>query len=209
MGDLLTGPRLPHTIAIKSLLRRTFKRQGRTEPIPLRGGSRLRLQRKKAGRSLRLCRVLAADHSFGDISLVGAIGPEASMRGGQSRGRGPTLHGQEANSARPTWAPFRRTARSRPVVGTSQRGRVCPIGVARPTWRRRLLSCLQFPLAWLAVGVSDPDVRRWPTLRAFQDSGGVAGDDPRRAKAGRTAPAADRRKHDPPDSDAARGDEFH
>jgi hypothetical protein len=33
---------LPHTIAIKALLRRTFKRQGRTEPIPLRGGSRLK-----------------------------------------------------------------------------------------------------------------------------------------------------------------------
>jgi hypothetical protein len=42
MGDLLTGPRLPHTIAIKSLLRRTFKPQARTEPIPLRGGSRLK-----------------------------------------------------------------------------------------------------------------------------------------------------------------------
>ena len=28
----------------------------------------------------------------------------------------------------------------------------CPIGVARPRWRRLLLSCLQFPLARLAVG---------------------------------------------------------
>ena len=41
MGDLLTGPRLPHTIALKSLLRRTFKPQARTEPTPLRGGSRV------------------------------------------------------------------------------------------------------------------------------------------------------------------------
>jgi hypothetical protein len=32
MGDPLTGPRLPHTTAIKSLLRRTFKPQARTEP---------------------------------------------------------------------------------------------------------------------------------------------------------------------------------
>jgi hypothetical protein len=42
MSDLLTGPRLPHTTAIKALLRRTFNPQLRTEPSALLGGSRLR-----------------------------------------------------------------------------------------------------------------------------------------------------------------------
>jgi hypothetical protein len=59
---------LPHTIAIKSLLRRTFKPQARTEPIPLRGGSRLSaLIQDQAARATALAN-LELREKFGTIS---------------------------------------------------------------------------------------------------------------------------------------------
>jgi hypothetical protein len=48
MGDLLTGPQPPTTTAIKALLRRAFKPQGRTEPTTSNGGLRLRRNAESA-----------------------------------------------------------------------------------------------------------------------------------------------------------------